>query len=128
MNKKTWIFIGVVIAFLIGVITLIVILNKPKNLINKTKVVEGIKFSDAKIDKLSDKYVFYVTVTTENKETIKVTDFDAVIYDAQNNRIGTLTGYIGDIDNKSKKEISIESTEDLSNAYEINYTIRLNND
>ena len=110
MNKKTWIFIGVVIAFLIGVITLIVILNKPKNLINKTKVVEGIKFSDAKIDKLSDKYVFYVTVTTENKETIKVTDFDAVIYDAQNNRIGTLTGYIGDIDNKSKKEISIEST------------------
>ncbi len=127
MNKKTWIFIGVVLVFIIGIIVLINVLNKPKDLINKTKVVSDIKFSDAKIDKLSDKYIFYVTVTTE-KESVKVKDFDAVIYDKNGERIGTLTGYIGDIDNKSKKEITIESTEDLSKAYEINYTIRINND
>ena len=126
MNKKTWIFIGVVVAFIIGII-IIFNVTKSDNLIGKTKIVNGIKFSDAKITKLSDKYVFYVTVTT-SKEKVKVTDFDATILDKKGNRIETLTGFVGDIDNNSKKEITIESNEDLSEAYEINYTIRINND
>lgn len=126
MNKKTWIFLGVIVAL---VLAFIVIYNvtKSDDLIGKTKVIEGIEFSNAKITKLSDKYVFYVTITT-NKSEIKVEDFDATFYDKKGNRIETLTGYIGNIDNKSKKEITIESTENLSNAYEVNYTIRINND
>jgi hypothetical protein len=126
MNKKTWIFIGVVVAFIVGIIILFNF-TKSDNLIGKTKIVNGIKFSNAKITKLSDKYVFYVTVTT-SKDKVNITDFDATILDKKGNRIETLTGFVGDIDNNSKKEITIESNEDLSKAYEINYTIRINND
>ena len=126
MNKKTWIFIGVVVAFIVGIIVLFNV-TKSDNLIGKTKIVNGIKFSNAKITKLSDKYVFYVTVTT-SKDKVNITDFDATILDKKGNRIETLTGFVGDIDNNSKKEITIESNEDLSKAYEINYTIRINND
>ncbi len=126
MNKKTWIFIGVVVAFIVGIIILFNV-TKSDNLIGKTKIVNGIKFSNAKITKLSDKYVFYVTVTT-SKDKVNITDFDATILDKKGNRIETLTGFVGDIDNNSKKEITIESNEDLSKAYEINYTIRINND
>ena len=126
MNKKTFIFIGVVVAFIVGIIILFNV-TKSDNLIGKTKIVNGIKFSNAKITKLSDKYVFYVTVTT-SKDKVNITDFDATILDKKGNRIETLTGFVGDIDNNSKKEITIESNEDLSKAYEINYTIRINND
>lgn len=126
MNKKTWIFLGIIVFLIVG---LIIIFNvtKSDNLIGKTKVVEGIKFSNARIDKLSDKYVFYVTITTSKSE-VNIEDFDATFYDKKGNRIETLTGYVGNIDNNSKKEVTIESIEDLSNAYEINYTIRVNND
>lgn len=127
MNKKTWIFLGVILLFIIAIV-IIYNVTKTNDLISKTKVIEGVKFSNAKITKLSDKYIFYVTVTTTNQDIVKVTDFDATIYDKKGNRIETLTGYIGDIDNKSKKEVTIESNEDLSKAYEINYTIRINND
>ena len=127
MKKKTIIIIAIVIALIIG---LIVILNltKKKDLISKTKIVSGVKFSDAKIDEDNGKYIFYVTVTTTSKTTVSVEDFDATIYDKKGNRIETLTGYIGDIDKNSKKEITIESNENLSKAYEINYTLRINND
>ena len=126
INKKTWTFIGIIVAFIVGIIVIYNV-TKTDNLISKTKVINGIKFSDAKIDKLTNGYVFYVTVTT-SKDSVKVEDFDATILDKDGNRIETLTGYIGDIDKNSKKEISIESNEDLSAAYEINYTIRINND
>lgn len=127
MNKKTWIFIGIIVVFIIGIIV-VFNLTKSDNLIGKSKTIEGIKFSNAKIEELSDKYVFYVTVTTTKDESLKVEDFDAIIYDKKGNKLETLTGYIGDINKNTKKEITIESNEDLSKAYEINYTIRINND
>lgn len=126
-KKKILIFIAVIVVFIIG---LIVIYNvtKSDNLLGKTKIVSGIKFSDAKIEETNGKYTFYVTVTTTSKNTLEVEDFDATIYDKKGNRIETLTGYLGNIDKNSKKEITIESNEDLSEAYEINYTLRINND
>ena len=127
MKKRIFIILGCVLA-VIALIILIVKLNTKDNLISKTKVVEGIKFSNAKIELQDNKYIFYVLVTTNSNNLLKVEDFDATIYDNKGNRIETLTGYIGDIDNNSKKEITIESNEDLSKAYEINYTIRINND
>ena len=126
MNKKTWIFLGVIVLFIVGIIV-IYNLTKTDDLIRKEKTVQGIKFSNAKLTKLSDKYIFNVTVTT-SKEAVKVIDFDATVYDKEGNRLETLTGYIGDIDNLSRKDITIECKEDLSEAYEINYTIRINND
>ena len=126
MNKKTWIFLGVIVLFIVGIIV-IYNLTKTDDLIGKEKTVQGIKFSNAKLTKLSDKYIFNVTVTT-SKEAVKVIDFDATVYDKEGNRLETLTGYIGDIDNLSRKDITIECKEDLSEAYEINYTIRINND
>lgn len=127
MNKKTWIFIGVIVAF-VALLVIIYNVTKSDDLISKVKVVEGIKFSKAKIDKVNDKYLFYVTVTTSKSDSVNVQEFDATIYDKKGERIETLTGYIGDIDKNSKKEITIEANEDLSKAYEINYTVRFNND
>jgi len=127
MNKKTWIFIGVIVAF-VALLVIIYNVTKSNDLISKVKVVEGIKFSKAKIDKVNDKYIFYVTVTTSKSDSVNVQEFDATIYDKKGERIETLTGYIGDIDKNSKKEITIEANEDLSKAYEINYTVRFNND
>ena len=127
MNKKTWILIGAILFFIISII-LIYTFTKTDNLISKTKEVEGIKFSKAKIIEEDGNYIFYVVVTTTSKNSLKVKDFDATIYDKKGNRLETVTGYIGDIDSKSKKEITIECNENLSKAYEINYTIRFNND
>lgn len=127
MNKKTWIFIGAILFFIISII-LIYNLTKSDDLISKTKTVEGIKFSNAKIINDDGNYILYVTVTTSSKSTLKVEEFEANIYDKKGKRLETLTGYIGNIDKNSKKEITIESNEDLSKAYEINYTIRINND
>ena len=127
MNKKTWIFLGAIVAFIL-IIAFIYNFTKTDSLIGKTKEVQGIKFSDAKIEETDEKYTFYVKVTTSSKSALKVEDFDATIYDKKGNRLETLTGYIGNIDSKTTKEISIEANEDLSKAYEINYTIRINND
>ena len=127
MNKKTWLFIGAILFFIISII-LIYNLTKSDDLISKTKTVEGIKFSNAKIINDDGNYILYVTVTTSSKSTLKVEEFEANIYDKKGKRLETLTGYIGNIDKNSKKEITIESNEDLSKAYEINYTIRINND
>ena len=119
MNKKTWIFIGAILFFIISII-LIYNLTKSDDLISKTKTVEGIKFSNAKILNDDGNYILYVTVTTSSKSTLKVEEFEANIYDKKGKRLETLTGYIGNIDKNSKKEITIESNEDLSKAYEIN--------
>lgn len=125
--KKKILLIGVAVLIIIGIILLIKI-NSEDNLIGKTKVINEVKFSNAKITSKNDKYFLYVLITTNSKDTVKVEDFDATIYDKKGNRIETLTGYIGDIDSNSKKEITIESNVDLSKAYEINYTLRMNND
>lgn len=127
MKKKILIILGVLLVFIlicVGVYNL----TKPKDLIGKTKIVEGIKFSDAKIKEVDGKYTLLVTVTTTSKKSLNIEDFDATVYDKKGNRLETLTGYIGDIDKNSKKEITIDSNEDLSKAYEINYTVRINND
>lgn len=126
MNKKTWIFLGIVLVFIVGIIVIYNV-TKTDSLIGKEKTVEGIKFSNARLTKLKDKYIFDVTITT-SKEAVKVTDFSATIYDKKGNRLETVTGYIGDIDNLSRKDVTIECKEDLSEAYEINYTIRIVND
>lgn len=124
--KKKLIIAGIIIAVIVGLIVLYNV-TRDKTLISKTKIIQGIKFADAKITETNGKYTFYVTITTE-KSLLEVEDFDATIYDKEGNRLETLTGYIGNIDKNSKKEITIESNEDLSKAYEINYTLRINND
>ena len=125
--KKKVIIIGVILLIIIGLVVLYKV-TRNDTLISKTKIINGIKFSNANIEEKNGKYVFTVTVTTSNKGTLLVEDFDAVIYDKNENKLDALTGYIGDISSNSKKEITIESNEDLSKAYEINYTLRINND
>jgi len=125
--KKKVIIIGVILLIIIGLVVLYKV-TRNDTLISKTKIINGIKFSNANIEEKNGKYVFTVTVTTSNKSTLQVEDFDAVIYDKKANKLDALTGYIGDISSNSKKEITIESNEDLSKAYEINYTLRINND
>ncbi len=126
--KKKIIIGAIIILVIVGIIVLVNVLNKSDNLIGQTKIVEGVKFSDAKITGENGKYTFYVKITTSKDKTLNVEDFDATILDKDGNKIETLSGYIGDIDNKSKKEITIICNEDLSKAYEIVYTVRINND
>jgi len=71
MNKKTWIFLGVILLFIIAIV-IIYNVTKTNDLISKTKVIEGVKFSNAKITKLSDKYIFYVTVTTTKQDILEL--------------------------------------------------------
>ncbi|MBR2712308.1 MAG: hypothetical protein IKE73_01215 [Bacilli bacterium] len=125
--KKKLIIIAVVLVVILGLVVLYKV-TRNDSLISKTKIINDIKFSNAKIDEKNGKYIFAVTVTTSSKNTLKVEDFDAIIYDKKGNKLDTLTGYIGDISNNSKKEVTVESDEDLSKAYEINYTLRINND
>ena len=126
--KKKLIIAGVALVIIIGLIVLFKVLSKNDTLIGNTRVVEGIKFSNAKITEEDGFYTFYVTVTTSKEKTLTVEDFDATILDREGNKIETISGYIGDIDNKSKKELTIGCNEDLSKAYEIVYTVRINND
>jgi hypothetical protein len=126
--KKKLIIAGIIVLVIVGIIVLFKVLNKDTNLIGKTKIVEGVRFSDAKITGEDGKYTFYVKITTSKDKTLNVEDFDATILDKDGNKIETLSGYIGDIDSKSKKEITIICNEDLSKAYEIVYTVRINND
>ena len=126
--KKKIIIGAIILLVIVGIIVLVNVLNKSDNLICQTKIVEGVKFSDAKITGENGKYTFYVKITTSKDKTLNVEDFDATILDKDGNKIETLSGYIGDIDNKSKKEITIICNEDLSKAYEIVYTVRINND
>lgn len=125
--KKKLIIVGILLVIVIGIVILFNV-TRDNSLVSKTKIVNNVKFSNAKISEENGTYVFYVLVTTTSKSTLKVEDFDATIYDKKGNRLETLTGYIGDIDNNSKKEITITSNEDLSDAYEINYNLRFNND
>ena len=127
MNKKTWIFIGALAVFVV-IIALIYFLTRTDNLISKTKVKKGIVFSDAKITKVGEKYNFYVKVSTSSDSVLKVEDFDAIVYNKKGVKIGLLTGYIGTIDKNSIKEITVDTTDDLSDAYEINYTLRISHD
>lgn len=126
--KKKLIIGCVVILVFAGIIALIYNLNKPKDLVGKTKIVDGVKFSEAKITRGEDKYIFSVKVTTTSECTLNIEDFDAIIYDKNGKIIETITGYLGDINKNSVKEVTIESIENLSEAYEINYTLRFNND
>lgn len=126
--KKKLIIAGVALVIIIGVVILFKVLGKNDTLISNTRVVEGIKFSNAKITKENEKYTFYVVVTTSKEKVLNVEDFDATVLDKDGNKLETLSGYIGDIDNKTKKEITIDCNEDLSKAYEIVYTVRINND
>lgn len=126
--KKKLIIAGVALVVIIGLIVLFKVLSKNDTLIGNTRVVEGIRFSGAKLTEEDGKYTFYVVVTTSKDKVLNVEDFDATVLDKEGNKLETLSGYIGDIDNKSKKEITIGCNEDLSKAYEIVYTVRFNND
>ena len=121
--KKKLIIAGVALVVIVGLIVLFKVLSKNDTLISNTRVVEGVRFSDAKLTSEDGKYTFYVVVTTSKEKTLKVEGFDATILDREGNKLETLSGYIGDIDNKSKKEITIGCNEDLSKAYEIIYSV-----
>ena len=121
--KKKLIIAGVALVVIVGLIVLFKVLSKNDTLISNTRVVEGVRFSNAKLTSEDGKYTFYVVVTTSKEKTLKVEGFDATILDREGNKLETLSGYIGDIDNKSKKEITIGCNEDLSKAYEIIYSV-----
>ena len=118
---------GIIIIVTLIVLSLVVFFAfnyvKSKNLISKEKVINNIVFKKAKITKKAGKYNFSVTIKCKGKENAVIESFDAIILDKKGNKIDVLSGYVGGINKGEIKIIEIKSDKDLSNAYEINYTV-----
>ena len=120
MKKKLIILISIVVIVVVGLFLILKFL--PKNTkIDEIKTVHDIKFSNAKIVKRKNKYIFFVTLNA-NKDVI-ADNFDADIKNKKGKSLGILKGYIGNMKKGDIVNVEIEVTYDLKDAYEITYTV-----
>ena len=95
---------------------------KGKSGINKDKTIGEVVFKNPKIKKDGNKYFFKVTLKCKgNKADIE--SFDAIIKNKRGKEIDVLSGYVGGLKKGETKIIQIKTNKDLSDAYEINYTV-----
>ena len=120
MKKKIIIFIIAVIV--VGLSIFLVIKFKNKSLINKEKNINGVIFKNIKLNKTDDGYTFNVTIKTK-EDKADIESFDAIITDKKGKELDILSGYVGGINKGETKKITIKTSKDLSEAYEINYTV-----
>lgn len=120
MKKKILILI-VSFLLIIGLVFIFFKLND-KSLISKQKTVNNIIFKDAKIKKIENTYNFTVVVKCKGDEA-NIESFDASIKNKKGKEIDILSGYVGGIKKGETKIITIRSEKDLSDAYDINYTV-----
>lgn len=119
--KKRIIILIVSLLLIIGLVFLFFKL-KDKSLISKQKTVNNIIFKDAKIKKIENTYNFTVVVKCKGDEA-NIESFDASIKNKKGKEIDVLSGYVGGIKKGETKIITIKSEKDLSDAYDINYTV-----
>ena len=120
MKKRIIIFIIAVIV--VGLSIFIVMKFNNKTLINKEKNINGIIFKKVKLNKTKDGYTFKVTIKTK-KDKADIESFDAIITNKKGKELDILSGYVGGISKGETKIVTIKTDKDLSNAYEINYTV-----
>lgn len=119
--KKRIIILIVSLLLIIGLVFIFFKL-KDKSLISKQKTVNNIIFKDAKIKKIENTYNFTVVVKCKGDEA-NIDSFDASIKNKKGKEIDVLSGYVGGIKKGETKIITIKSEKDLSDAYDINYTV-----
>ena len=120
MKKKFIIIIGIVVIVLVGIFLVLKLL--PKNTkIDEVKTVHDIEFSNAKITKKKNKYIFSVTLNV-NKDVI-ADNFDADIKNKKGKSLGVLKGYIGNMKKGDTVNVEIEANYNLKDAYEVTYTV-----
>lgn len=120
MKKRIIIFIIAVIV--VGLSIMMVMKFNNKTLINNEKNINGIIFKKVKINKTKDGYTFKVTIKTKNDKA-DIESFDAIITNKKGKELDILSGYVGGISKGETKIITIKTDKDLSDAYEINYTV-----
>lgn len=120
--KKKIIYI-IIILLIIGlcIYGALNLFNKKNIVLNSKEVVDGINFGDVSIVKKDGKYIFKVSLSSDT--SIHAESFDVEILDKKGNTLDTLSGFIGDINNGEMKEVEIESTKNLSKAYQVSYTV-----
>lgn len=120
MKKRIIIFIIAVIV--VGLSIIMVMKFNNKTLINNEKNINGIIFKKVKINKTKDGYTFKVTIKTK-EDKADIESFDAIITNKKGKELDILSGYVGGISKGETKIITIKTDKDLSDAYEINYTV-----
>lgn len=120
MKKKLIIFLIVLIV--IGLSIFFIIKSNNKTLINKEKNINGVIFKNVRINKTKKGYTFKVTIKTKKDKT-DIESFDAIINNKKGKELDILSGYVGGISKGETKIITIDTDKDLSEAYEINYTV-----
>lgn len=120
MKKRIIIFIIAVIV--VGLAIFMVMKFNNKTLINKEKNINGIIFKKVKLTKAKKGYTFNVTIKTK-EDKADIESFDAIITNKKGKELDILSGYVGGISRGETKIITIKTDKDLSDAYEINYTV-----
>lgn len=120
MKKRIIIFIIAVIV--VGLAIFMVMKFNNKTLINKEKNINGIIFKKVKLTKAKKGYTFKVTIKTK-EDKADIESFDAIITNKKGKELDILSGYVGGISKGETKIITIKTDKDLSDAYEINYTV-----
>lgn len=120
MKKRIIIFIIAVIV--VGLSIMMVMKFNNKTLINKEKNINGIIFKKVNLNKTKDGYTFKVTIKTK-EDKADIESFDAIITNKKGKELDILSGYVGGISKGETKIITIKTDKDLSDAYEINYTV-----
>ena len=122
MKKKT---IKYLILFMVifAIFCIVYSLTKQdKNLLKRKIKIGDITFSKVMIYKKDDNYVFKVNLDSK-KDNDSIESIDVYIKDQNGDVITILSSYINGIKKNETKEVVIDSTVDILNAYSVNYTV-----
>ena len=119
--KKYMKLILIILLFAIFLVLIFKIANKENNLLNKTKNINGIKFSNFKIVNINDSNEVYLTLNSNENTTID--KIDIIISDKKGNVISILSKNIGELKKNKNKNIIIKTNDKLKKAYSVNYTV-----
>ena len=96
--------------------------KQDKNLLKRKIKIGDITFSKVMIYKKDDNFVFKVNLDSK-KDNDSIESIDVYIKDQNGNVITILSSYIDGIKKNETKEVVIDSTVDILNAYSVNYTV-----
>ena len=121
--KKRIISYAVLFIIVLAVFFVVYTLTKQdKNLLKKKIQIGDITFSKVMIYQKDDNYVFKVNLDSK-KDNDSIESIDVYIKDENGDVITILSSYINGIKKNETKEVVIDSTVNILNAYSVNYTV-----
>lgn len=122
MKKKTIKYL-ILFVVIFAIFFIVYSLTKQdKNLLKRKIKIGDITFSKVMIYKKDDNYVFKVNLDSK-KDNDSIESIDVYIKDQNGDVITILSSYIDGIKKNETKEVVIDSTVDILNAYSVNYTV-----